>query len=211
MCGIFGFIGNRSAAPLLVEGLRRLEYRGYDSTGLVVRNGSLQMYKKVGKVSELSKILPNHIEGNIGIAHTRWATHGSVTDSNAHPHMNENESIAIVHNGIIDNARDLRSRLESKGIILNSETDSEVLVHMIAIGIKSGQEPLEAVRQTLKRVTGTWGLCVLFRDYEQIICARNGSPLILGQGVGESFVSSDPHALSQHTQNIFFLDDGDMR
>ena len=210
MCGIFGFIGNRSAAPLLVEGLRRLEYRGYDSTGLVIRNGSLQMYKKVGKVSELSKILPNHIEGNMGIAHTRWATHGSVTDSNAHPHMNENESIAIVHNGIIDNARDLRSRLESKGITLNSETDSEVLVHMIAIGIKSGQEPLEAVRQTLKRVTGTWGLCVLFRDYEQIICARNGSPLILGQGVGESFVSSDPHALSQHTQNIFFLDDGDM-
>ena len=210
MCGIFGFIGNRSAAPLLVEGLRRLEYRGYDSTGLVVRNGSLQMYKKVGKVSELSKILPNHIDGDIGIAHTRWATHGSVTDSNAHPHMNEDESIAIVHNGIIDNARDLRSRLESKGIKLNSETDSEVLVHMINIGITSGQEPLEAVRQTLKRVTGTWGLCVLFRDYEQIICARNGSPLILGQGVGESFVSSDPHALSQHTQNIFFLDDGDM-
>ena len=210
MCGIFGFIGNRSAAPLLVEGLRRLEYRGYDSTGLVVRDDSLQMYKKVGKVSELSKILPNHIEGNIGIAHTRWATHGSVTDSNAHPHLNEDESIGIVHNGIIDNVRDLRIRLESRGIKLNSETDSEVLVHMIDIGIKSGQEPLEAVRQTLKRVTGTWGLCVLFRDYEQIICARNGSPLILGQGVGESFVSSDPHALSQHTQNIFFLDDGDM-
>ncbi len=210
MCGIFGFVGNRSAAPLLIEGLRRLEYRGYDSTGLVVRNGSLQMFKKVGKVSELTKILPNHIEGKMGIAHTRWATHGSVTDSNAHPHMNMDESIALVHNGIIDNARSLRSRLESKGVELTSETDSEVLVHMITIGLNSGQEPLEAVRQTLMRVTGTWGLCVIFKEHDQIICARNGSPLIIGQGVGESFVSSDPHALSQHTQNIFFLEDGDM-
>ena len=210
MCGIFGFVGNRSAAPLLIEGLRRLEYRGYDSTGLVVRNGSLQMFKKVGKVSELTKILPNHIEGKMGIAHTRWATHGPVTDSNAHPHMNMDESIALVHNGIIDNAKSLRNRLESKGVELTSETDSEVLVHMITIGLNSGQEPLEAVRQTLMRVTGTWGLCVLFKEYNQIICARNGSPLIIGQGVGESFVSSDPHALSQHTQNIFFLEDGDM-
>ena len=210
MCGIFGFVGNRSAAPLLIEGLRRLEYRGYDSTGLVVRNGSLQMFKKVGKVSELTKILPNHIEGKMGIAHTRWATHGPVTDSNAHPHMNIDESIALVHNGIIDNAKSLRNRLESKGVELTSETDSEVLVHMITIGLNSGQEPLEAVRQTLMRVTGTWGLCVLFKEYNQIICARNGSPLIIGQGVGESFVSSDPHALSQHTQNIFFLEDGDM-
>ena len=101
MCGIFGFIGERSAAPLLIEGLRRLEYRGYDSTGLVVKNGSLQMFKKVGKVTELSKILPNHIEGDTGIAHTRWATHGSVTETNAHPHLNTDESIAVVHNGII--------------------------------------------------------------------------------------------------------------
>ena len=210
MCGIFGFIGERAAAPLLVEGLRKLEYRGYDSTGIVVRNGGLQVHKKVGKVAELSKILPNHIEGNMGIAHTRWATHGSVTDANAHPHMNSDGSIAIVHNGIIDNARRLRSKLESKGFELKSETDSEALVHMITIGLNSGQEPIEAVRQTLKRVTGTWGLCVLFKDYDLIICARNGSPLILGQGDGESFVSSDPHALSQHTQNIFYLEDGDV-
>ena len=195
MCGIFGFVGERAAAPLLVEGLRKLEYRGYDSTGIVVRNGVLQVHKKVGKVAELSKILPDHIEGNMGIAHTRWATHGSVTDANAHPHMNQDGSVAVVHNGIIDNARRLRSKLESKGFELKSETDSEALVHMITIGLNSGQEPIEAVRQTLKRVTGTWGLCVLFKDYDQIICARNGSPLILGQGDGESFVSSDPHAL----------------
>ena len=210
MCGIFGFIGERAAAPLLVEGLRKLEYRGYDSTGIVVRNGGLQVHKKVGKVAELSKILPNHIEGNMGIAHTRWATHGSVTDANAHPHMNSDGSIAIVHNGIIDNARRLRSKLESKGFELKSETDSEALVHMITIGLNSGQEPIEAVRQTLKRVTGTWGLCVLFKDHDLIVCARNGSPLILGQGDGESFISSDPHALSQHTQNFYFLEDGDM-
>ena len=210
MCGIFGFIGNRAAAPLLVEGLRRLEYRGYDSSGIVVRDGGLQVHKKVGKVSELSKILPNHIAGNSGIAHTRWATHGGVTDSNAHPHLNSDESIAIVHNGIINNARGLRKKLESKGFELKSETDSEVLVHMINIGLKSGQKPLEAVRKTLNRVTGTWGLCVLFKDYDMIICARNGSPLIIGQGDGESFISSDPHALTRHTQNIFFLEDGDM-
>ena len=210
MCGIFGFIGKRAAAPLLVEGLRRLEYRGYDSSGIVVKNGDLQVYKKVGKVSELSSILPNHIEGYSGIAHTRWATHGEVNDVNAHPHLNDKADIAIVHNGIIDNARDIRKRLEKKGYILKSETDSETLAHMITIGMESGQTPIEAVRQTLKRLTGTWGLCVLFKDHEQIICARNGSPLLIGKGDGESFVSSDPHALSHHTQNIFFLEDGDL-
>ena len=210
MCGIFGFIGNRSAAPLLVEGLRRLEYRGYDSSGIVVKNGSLQVHKKIGKVSELSNMLPNHIEGNMGIAHTRWATHGGVTDENAHPHLSQNGDIALVHNGIIDNARGLRKRLTERGFNLKSETDSEALVHMISIGIDSGQSPLESVRQTLNRVTGTWGLCVLFKEHDMIVCARNGSPLILGQGEGESFVASDPHALTQHTQNFYLSEDGDM-
>ena len=210
MCGIFGFIGNRSAAPLLVDGLRRLEYRGYDSSGIVVKNGKLQVHKKVGKVSELSKVLPNHIEGDVGIAHTRWATHGGVSDENAHPHLSQNGDIALVHNGIIDNARGLRKRLTQRGFTLKSETDSEALVHMISIGIESGQSPLESVRQTLKRVTGTWGLCVLFKQHDMIVCARNGSPLIIGKGEGESFVSSDPHALTQHTQSFYLLEDGDM-
>ena len=210
MCGIFGFIGNRAAAPLLVDGLRRLEYRGYDSSGIVVKNGSLQVHKKIGKVSELSKILPNHIEGDVGIAHTRWATHGGVTDENAHPHLSQNGDIALVHNGIIDNARGLRKRLTERGFHLESETDSEALVHMISIGIDSGQSPLESVRQTLNRVTGTWGLCVLFKEHDLIVCARNGSPLIIGKGEGESFVSSDPHALTQHTQSFYLLEDGDM-
>ena len=199
-----------AAAPLLVDGLRRLEYRGYDSSGLVVKNGNLQVHKKIGKVSELSKILPNHIEGDVGIAHTRWATHGGVTDENAHPHLSQNGDIALVHNGIIDNARGLRKRLIERGFNLESETDSEALVHMISIGIDSGQSPLESVRQTLNRVTGTWGLCVLFKDYDMIVCARNGSPLIIGKGEGESFVSSDPHALTQHTQSFYLLEDGDM-
>ncbi|MGB2451638.1 MAG: glutamine--fructose-6-phosphate transaminase (isomerizing) [Candidatus Poseidoniaceae archaeon] len=208
MCGIFGFIGKRAAAPLLVDGLRRLEYRGYDSSGIVVKNGSLQVHKKIGKVSELSKILPNHIEGNIGIAHTRWATHGVPNTVNAHPHSSEN--VSVVHNGIIDNARGLRKRLTERGFHLESETDSEALVHMISIGIDSGQSPLESVRQTLNRVTGTWGLCVLFKEHDLIVCARNGSPLIIGKGEGESFVSSDPHALTQHTQSFYLLEDGDM-
>ena len=210
MCGIFGFLGARSAAPLLLEGLRRLEYRGYDSSGIVVKNGDLQVFKKVGKVSELASILPNHISGTSGIAHTRWATHGSVTDENAHPHLSSNEAIALVHNGIIDNANGIRKRLTKLGYDFKSETDSEALVHMISIGLESGQTPLEAVRQTLRRVTGTWGLCVLFKDHEQIICARNGSPLIIGRGEGETFVSSDPHALAQHTSNVYYLEDGDL-
>ena len=210
MCGIFGFIGNRSAAPLLLEGLRRLEYRGYDSSGIVVKNGYLNVHKKVGKVSELAKVLPNHLEGKSGIAHTRWATHGSVTNENAHPHLCSNEKIALVHNGIIDNATGIRNRLMSKGYQFKSDTDSEALVHMISIGIESGQTPLESVRQSLRRVTGTWGLCVLFKEHDEIICARNGSPLIIGRGNGETFISSDPHALSQHTSNVYYLEDGDL-
>ena len=210
MCGIFGFTGQRAAAPLLLEGLRRLEYRGYDSSGIVVKNGSLSVHKKVGKVAELSKVLPNHIEGTMGIAHTRWATHGSVTDENAHPHLSSNGRIALVHNGIIDNATGLRNRLIEKGYQFKSETDSEALVHMISIGLESGQTPIESVRQSLRRVTGTWGLCVLFKDYDEIICARNGSPLIIGRGQGETFISSDPHALSQHTSNVYYLEDGDL-
>jgi len=210
MCGIFGFIGKRSAAPLLLEGLRRLEYRGYDSSGIVVKNGYLNVHKKVGKVSELAKVLPNHLEGKSGIAHTRWATHGSVTNENAHPHLSSNEKIALVHNGIIDNATGIRNRLMSKGYQFKSDTDSEALVHMISIGIESGQTPLESVRQSLRRVTGTWGLCVLFKDHDEIICARNGSPLIIGRGNGETFISSDPHALSQHTSNVYYLEDGDL-
>lgn len=210
MCGIFGYIGPHQAAPLMVEGLRRLEYRGYDSTGLAVKNGTIEVHKKVGKVQELRSILPDTIEGNIGIAHTRWATHGGVTDDNAHPHSSANGSVVIVHNGIIENARILRTSLSVQGVTLVSETDSEALAHIIERELTIDDNPEEAVRRALLQLRGTWGICVLFKNHDVIVCARNGSPLIIGQGVDEMFISSDPHALTAHTQQVIYLEDGDI-
>ncbi len=210
MCGIFGYIGPHQAAPLMVEGLRRLEYRGYDSTGLAVKNGTIEVHKKVGKVQELRSILPDTIEGNIGIAHTRWATHGGVTDDNAHPHTSANGSVVIVHNGIIENARMLRTSLSVQGVTLVSETDSEALAHIIERELTIDDNPEEAVRRALLQTRGTWGICVLFQNHDIIVCARNGSPLIIGQGVDEMFISSDPHALTAHTQQVIYLEDGDI-
>ena len=210
MCGIFGYIGPHQAAPLMVEGLRRLEYRGYDSTGLAVKNGTIEVHKKVGKVQELRSILPDTIEGNIGIAHTRWATHGGVTDDNAHPHVSANGSVVIVHNGIIENARMLRTSLSVQGVTLVSETDSEALAHIIERELTIDDNPEEAVRRALLQLRGTWGICVLFKNHDLIVCARNGSPLIIGQGVDEMFISSDPHALTAHTQQVIYLEDGDI-
>ncbi|MDB0005586.1 class II glutamine amidotransferase, partial [Candidatus Poseidoniaceae archaeon] len=148
MCGIFGYIGPHQAAPLLVEGLRRLEYRGYDSTGIAVKNGAVTIHKKVGKVQELRSILPSTIKGQIGIAHTRWATHGGVTDENAHPHASSEGKVVIVHNGIIENARLLRASLEVQGVELQSETDSEALAHIIERELSIDNNPEEAVRRT---------------------------------------------------------------
>ncbi len=210
MCGIIGYIGNREAIPILMEGLNRLEYRGYDSSGIAIRNGAIEVHKTVGKVAELAAILPKKISGDIGIAHTRWATHGGVTDANAHPHCSEDGRIALVHNGIIENARYLRKRLEKDGVKFNSDTDSEVLVHMLAREISNGVKPLTATRRTLKRARGTWGLCILFQDHEILICARNGSPLVIGVGKGENWIASDQHALTPHTQRVIYLEDGDL-
>ncbi|MDP6188138.1 MAG: glutamine--fructose-6-phosphate transaminase (isomerizing), partial [Candidatus Poseidoniaceae archaeon] len=210
MCGIFGYIGPHQAAPLLLEGLRRLEYRGYDSTGIAVKNGTVEIHKKVGKVQDLRSILPTSIEGNIGIAHTRWATHGGVTDENAHPHSSASGKVVIVHNGIIENARILRTSLEVQGVELQSETDSEALAHIIERELSIDNNPEEAVRRTLRQARGTWGVCALFTDHDTIVCARNGSPLIIGQGVNEMFISSDPHALTAHTQQVIYLEDGDL-
>ncbi|MEE3082722.1 MAG: glutamine--fructose-6-phosphate transaminase (isomerizing) [Candidatus Thermoplasmatota archaeon] len=210
MCGIIGYIGPREVVPILMDGLNRLEYRGYDSSGVAIRNGGIEVHKSIGKVAELAAILPKNVSGNIGIAHTRWATHGGVTDANAHPHCSEDGRIALVHNGIIENARHLRNRLEKDGIKFKSETDSEVLVHLIDREISNGAKPLTAVRRTLKRARGTWGLCVLFQDHEMLICARNGSPLVIGLGKGENWIASDQHALTTHTQRVIYLEDGDL-
>ena len=208
MCGIFGYVGPKQVSNLLVEGLRRLEYRGYDSTGIAVKNGDISIFKKVGKVADMESILPSSINGSIGIAHTRWATHGGVTDENAHPHESFDTNVVIVHNGIIENSRSLRKHLTSQGIELKSQTDSEALAHMIAIELKQDNNPLQAVKRCLKSAIGTWGLCALFKEHDLIVVARNGSPIVLGQGDGETFVSSDPHALTPHTQRVVYLDDG---
>ena len=207
MCGIFGYIGHRDASSLLVKGLLRLEYRGYDSSGVVVKNGQLQSYKDIGKISEMATSLPD-IKGSMGIAHTRWATHGGVTKENAHPHLSNDGKVAIVHNGILQNSDALRKRLKRAGVQLNSETDSEVFCHYIAMALEEGQEPLEALQSVLSMARGTWGVCVLFQDYDYVLCARNGSPLIIGRGKDEMFISSDPHAIREHTDQLVALEDG---
>ncbi|MGB1365045.1 MAG: glutamine--fructose-6-phosphate transaminase (isomerizing) [Candidatus Poseidoniaceae archaeon] len=207
MCGIFGYIGHRNASELLVKGLLRLEYRGYDSSGVVVRNGQLQSYKDIGKISEMASSLPT-LEGSMGIAHTRWATHGGVTKENAHPHISYDGKVAIVHNGILQNSDMLRKRLVKLGLRLNSQTDSEIFCHFIAMSLEQGKEPLEALQNVLSIARGTWGLCVLFKDYDYVLCARNGSPLIIGRGKKEMFISSDPHAIREHTDQLVALEDG---
>ena len=210
MCGIFGYLGPRQASNILLDGLRRLEYRGYDSTGIAVKDETIQIFKKVGKVADLESILPGQITGTQGIAHTRWATHGIVSDANAHPHPSSNGKVVIVHNGIIENTRQLRTSLTVQGVELQSDTDSEALAHVIERELSVDNDPEQAVRRTLHLARGTWGLCVLFLEHEMIVCARNGSPLIIGQGDGEMFVSSDPHALTPYTQRVVFLEDGEI-
>ena len=211
MCGIFGYIGTRPAVPVLVEGLRRLEYRGYDSTGVAIHDGDkITVHKTVGKVQELQSVLPEEVPGTMGIAHTRWATHGGVTFVNTHPHASHDGKIHLVHNGIIENFRSLHRRVQSQGIECVGQTDSEVLVHLMSIALAAGATPQEAVERTLALARGTWGLAILFVDHELLICARNGSPLIIGQGDDEMFVSSDPHPLSAHTQRVVYMEDGDL-
>src|SRR3569833_68605 len=210
MCGIVGYIGRQDAAPILMEGLHRLEYRGYDSAGLaVVRNGALRLYKSKGKVRELERLLPESLKGTPGIGHTRWATHGEPSDRNAHPHTATHNRFAIIHNGIIENAAALRAQLTSKGVEFRSETDSEVLAHLIAA--MRGDTLEEAVRAALQLITGAYGIAVLDAERpNSLVIARNGSPVILGVGDREMFVASDAAALMRHTQSIVPLDDGDI-
>jgi glucosamine--fructose-6-phosphate aminotransferase (isomerizing) len=210
MCGIVGYIGPRDAGPILMEGLHRLEYRGYDSAGMALaRGGKLRVFKAKGKVRELEQRLPESLRGTPGIAHTRWATHGEPSDRNAHPHADSANRYAIIHNGIIENAGELRARLESQGVVFQSETDSEVLAHLIAAVPADRLE--DSVRTVLRMVTGTYGLAVVDAERPQsLVVARNGSPVILGIGDHEMFVASDASALVRHTQSIVHLDDGEI-
>jgi glucosamine--fructose-6-phosphate aminotransferase (isomerizing) len=210
MCGIVGYVGKRDAVPILIAGLHRLEYRGYDSAGIAVAHaGELKIAKCKGHVRELEKLLPDHIKGSAGIGHTRWATHGEPSDCNAHPHSDGPNRIAVVHNGIIENAVPLRARLEAAGVAFRSETDTEVLAHLIAT---MPDRPLdEAVRAALRLVTGSYGLAVLdAAQPDTIVVARNGSPVVLGIGRHEIFVASDVAALVQHTRSVVYLDDGEL-
>ncbi|WP_030614093.1 glutamine--fructose-6-phosphate transaminase (isomerizing) [Streptomyces sclerotialus] len=213
MCGIVGYIGKRDVAPLLLEGLQRLEYRGYDSAGIALhasgKTGGLKTAKAKGRVRELESRLPKRFAGTTGIAHTRWATHGAPNDENAHPHTDAEGKVALVHNGIIDNAADLRARLTAEGVEFASETDTEVLAHLIGRSEAGTLE--EKVREALRHIEGTYGIAVLHADFaDRIVVARNGSPVVLGIGEKEMFVSSDVAALVSHTRQVVTLDDGEM-
>ena len=217
MCGIIGYIGKREAAPLLLNGLKRLEYRGYDSAGIAVVNGSLHMLKQKGSVSNLEELMNVSgtvlVGGTIGIAHTRWATHGDPSDRNAHPHMNISDDIALIHNGIIENYSTLKQELMADGYVFESDTDSEVLVHLIdriwktdpALGLEG------SVRQALRHVEGAYGICVVSaREPDKIVVARKGSPLVIGLGEGEYFIASDAAPIVEHTNKVVYLSDGEM-
>lgn len=218
MCGIVGYVGAREATPLLLDGLRRLEYRGYDSAGIAViealsANGAppaaLKVVRRVGFVAELTGAVAPDQPGQSGIGHTRWATHGGVTESNAHPHVDSTGRIAVIHNGIVENHAAIRAHLAQEGVVFRSETDTEVLPHLIRKFYRG--DPLEAVRAALKLVQGTYGVAVLFAEHPGVIvAARNGSPLVVGKGEGETFLASDPHALSAYTRQVVYLEDGEI-
>jgi len=212
MCGIVGYIGKKPAFPILLSGLKRLEYRGYDSYGFCVLNQKSEpfLYKKIGKISEAEKELSSLvIEGNIGQAHTRWATTGKVTNENAHPHFDCSRNVFLVHNGIIENYQELKEKLIKEGHQFNSECDTEVVTHLIEKYFQGNLE--EAVRRALKEIKGTYGLAVLAKgDPQKIVAARLSSPLLLGMGKDEVLVASDPAAVITHTRQVINLDDNEI-
>src|SRR5689334_9623277 len=214
MCGIVGYIGPKTATPLLLEGLKRLEYRGYDSAGISTMNGKgLETRKAKGKISTLEAVVNGSpVHGTVGIAHTRWATHGAPNECNAHPHQDCTNTVSVVHNGIIENFDGLRTMLKKQGHQFKSETDTEVLAHLIEAALDGDSEPLEdAVIDALHLVEGTYGIAVISsRDPDKVVCARKGSPLLIGLGEGEYYVASDVAAILQHTRQVVYLDDGEM-
>ncbi len=213
MCGIIAYVGPKQAYPILIKGLRRLEYRGYDSAGICMLNDALNIYKCRGKVADLEEFIKDkHVTGTIGMAHTRWATHGEPNQINAHPHFSENKSVAIIHNGIIENYASLRSELINRGYHFTSDTDTEVLVHLIEDILIHEKVPLEeAVRIALNQVIGAYAIVVLSKKSpDKIIAARKGSPLVVGIGKEEFFVASDATPIVEYTDNVVFLNDGEI-
>jgi glucosamine--fructose-6-phosphate aminotransferase (isomerizing) len=210
MCGIVAYIGGKEAAPILLKGLKRLEYRGYDSAGIALMNGHLNVYKKKGKVGELEEFLKDKdTHATIGMGHTRWATHGEPSDRNAHPHFSKNHKLAIIHNGIIENYNALKKDLQMKGHVFESDTDSEVFIHFIESIQESQKCSLEdAVRIALTKVVGAYAIVILSEDSpRELIAARKGSPLVIGIGENEYFVASDATPIIEYTNNVVYLDD----
>ena len=223
MCGIVGYVGRRQAADIILEGLHRLEYRGYDSAGMAVfGDEGIAVRKKVGRVTQLAQLLNEEpVKGTLGIGHTRWATHGGITDANSHPHVGGNGEVVVVHNGVIENYSQLKERLQAMGYIFRSSTDTEVVAHLIAHHweeqLKLGEDPadrrtaLAAVQIATKSLKGTYGLGILFRDHPQLlIAARAGSPLVVGVGQGEYFLASDASPLAGYTDEVVYLSDHEL-
>lgn len=211
MCGIVGFIGSQQAAPILLDGLKKLEYRGYDSAGIAILNDSkIDIRKVTGRIANLCELTEDgkNCIGTVGIGHTRWATHGAPTDTNAHPHLSNDGKFAVVHNGIIENYIALREELIQKGYVFQSETDTEVVVHLIEMYYKGDLK--KAVIKTSARLHGSYALGVVCTDEpEKIYVAREASPLILGVGVGENYFASDVTALVSYTRNAIYMEDGE--
>ncbi|QGY43024.1 glutamine--fructose-6-phosphate transaminase (isomerizing) [Maribellus comscasis] len=214
MCGIVGYIGNKEAFPVLINGLKRLEYRGYDSAGVAILNGTLDVYKQQGKVGELEEfVLSQKVQGNVGIGHTRWATHGEPSDANAHPHLSMNGKFSVVHNGIIENYARLKEDLVKHGFVFSSETDTEVLANLIEFFYNQADDisAETAVQLALSKVVGAYGIAVLCsEEKDKIVVARKGSPLVVGLGNGEYFVASDASPIAEFTNHVVYLNDEDV-
>lgn len=213
MCGIVGYIGYRDAYPIIIKGLHRLEYRGYDSAGVALIDKDLKVYKKAGKVSDLEHFAdPLNTSGKIGMGHTRWATHGAPSDRNSHPHSSGNRRLTIIHNGIIENYAVIKEALLSKGHVFLSDTDTEVLIHLIEdIQQETGLDLREAVRVALNKVIGAYAIVIMSADDpDQLIAARKGSPMVIGVGKGEYFVASDATPIVEYTKNVIYLNDNEI-
>jgi glucosamine--fructose-6-phosphate aminotransferase (isomerizing) len=213
MCGIVGYIGDKNCVPILINGLKRLEYRGYDSAGLgILTNNKSVFIKNKGKVSLLEeRVEKSDLSGNVGIGHTRWATHGIPNEINAHPHFNLSKNLFVIHNGIIENFRTLKKGLEKLGYIFQTETDSEVLPHLIDSFLNKGFPLFKAVRLALTEIEGTYGIAVIYEgEPDKIVAARKGSPLVIGLGDNENFIASDVSAILAHTKQVIYLEDGEL-
>ncbi len=213
MCGIVGYIGHRDAYPIVIKGLQRLEYRGYDSAGIALYDKGLKVYKKAGKVADLEKFVKEvNLSGTVGMGHTRWATHGAPSDRNSHPHSSGDRKLTIIHNGIIENYAVIKETLLAKGHIFKSDTDTEVLIHLVEdIQAETGLDLLEAVRITLTKVIGAYAIVIMSADQpDSLIAARKGSPMVLGVGKGEYFIASDATPIVEYTKNVIYLNDNEI-